>query len=132
MLRSHLDELDGAFLNKKLRFASDKYLRAYSTYHNDYKMTAAEIDRIETAKIIARANYWGVPVQAQPNSVPTCNLYWYWCQAHGKYYLSTEGRARLRRETNAEIETRFKPKPWVTCLALGIIVICLFIFLLQS
>lgn len=120
-LKYELEDDDAKFQRAvkehRLRRGSDEYEKLYWDHDNNRQLTEAEIDAIETKKAIDRAIAWDVPIPPVPRSEDEDDQYWHWCRVHGRYYLTDEGRALLRREAYAEMEMRFKP--WLTWLAIG-------------
>ncbi|UXT56948.1 hypothetical protein FY134_04500 [Agrobacterium fabrum] len=127
----HLDNLYYAKLkDKKYRRGSDEAEHLYWNYRNDIDLAEASLDELETAAALKRARKWGVPVPHRPNSEEDENDTWNWSSVHFRHYLSTEGKARLRRQCYAEVEMFYKP--WATWLAVGISVLSLAISIFKS
>lgn len=128
-LRSRLKEDETSFQTKvkteQLRRGSDEWEEAYRDYENQSELTEGEIEEIETRHYLTRAKAWHVPIPPLPVSEYRVydDKYWDWHRVHGRYYLSADGKAYLRRECYAEMEMFFKP--WVTWSALGISIISL-------
>ncbi|MFS8123779.1 hypothetical protein QD336_15280 [Rhizobium sp. BR 250] len=102
----------------KYRRGSKEAEDLYWGYRNDVDLTEASLNELETAAALKRARKWGVPVPHRPNSEADENDAWNWSSVHFRHYLSTDGKALLRRQCFAEIEMFYKP--WATWLAVCI------------
>ena len=92
-----------------LRAASDEFRKILHDTVNQSDLIVAEIDEIETAQVERRADRLQIPVPPRPYGSDSGNEYWSYNKAHQRFYLTTEGKYRLRRLIYEEREMRWKP-----------------------
>lgn len=104
-----------------LKEGTDAYESAYSGFHNDLDLLHAEINQIQTRRLLARAASWLVPIPPRPRAAEDDTEYWWWCRVHGTHYLTDRGRTHLRREVYQEIDLRYRQVPSWAALAISVI-----------
>lgn len=113
----------------KIRTGSEEDSRIYFDFRFDIDQIDAQIDQIESKKMLRRARKWGLPIPPKPNEYQQENEFWVWSDPHFEHYLSPEGKKILRRECFTEMEMFYKP--WATWLAVGVSFLSLLISLLR-
>ncbi|WP_338722396.1 hypothetical protein [Devosia sp. XK-2] len=78
----------------------------------DFGAYADRLDELESQRLIARAQRWGVPIPPRSDDSP----YWYKSGQLWTWALSDEGKMKLRHEIAAEVEIAHKP--WLNWSAL--------------
>ncbi|NTH50923.1 hypothetical protein G6L09_08045 [Agrobacterium rhizogenes] len=136
-LRFDLEDVEDKFRRKleveSLKRGSEKWEKAYADYANDKDQIYAEIDQLETKNLLKRAKVWNVAIPPRPIPLPEPDRddnYWDWCDVHGCYYLSDEGKELLRHKAYSEMEMFYKP--WLSWMAVGISVLSLIISVFRS
>lgn len=124
-LNYRIDDLSNDFRSevaeRNLKRGTDEYEQAYGSFRNEYDLSAAEVEAIETLKMLSSGRRWGVPVPRSPTDDHEDNEYWAWNSIHGRHYLSQNGRRYIRHAVAEEMDILFRPYLSWAAIAISIV-----------